>query len=100
MTTKRKTTKAICQEGINYLKTIVAKNSCIFQEIDLNNDVGNDAYIEFIVIEESTSFCIATQVMSGKSNRRKNHYSLGADKDHFDYWYNHNLPICGIVYDA
>lgn len=100
MTTKRKRTKAICQEGINYLKTIVESNNCIFQEIDLNNDVGNDAYIEFIINEESTSFCIAIQVKSGKSNKRKEHYSLKADKDHFEYWHNHNLPICGVVFNT
>lgn len=100
MTTKRKKTKSISREGINYLRAIVEGNNCIFQEIELENDVGNDAYIEFIVNEESTSFCIAVQVKSGTSSKRKKYYSLKSDKDHFEYWNNHNLPICGIVFDT
>ena len=101
MTTKRKTIKATSRAGINYVRNIVEAENCIFQEIDLENDIGNDAYIEFIQQEDATGCCIAVQIKSGASYMS----SLGdclilkADKNHFEYWKSHILPIGAIVFD-
>ncbi len=100
MTTKRKKEKAISREGINYVRGIVEKHNCIFQEIDLENDIGNDAYIEFIKGEEATGCCIAVQIKSGNSYAPKiSGYSFQADKNHFEYWKSHLLPIAAIIYN-
>lgn len=101
MPTKRKQTKATERAGINYVRTIVENHNCIFQEIDLGNDVGNDAYIEFIQGENATSCCIAVQIKSGASyiNPGKDGYVLKADKNHFEYWHSHILPIGAIVFN-
>ncbi|TCL63321.1 uncharacterized protein DUF4365 [Hydrogenispora ethanolica] len=99
MTTKRPVTKSTARKGVNYVRSIVDSYNCIFQEIDLENDVGNDAIIEFIKNEETTSLCIGVQIKAGNSNIHNDYYSLKADKEHFEYWKNHILPIIGIVYN-
>jgi len=46
MTTTRKRSQATSQEGGNFVRTLVEHRNCTFQEIDLQNDLGNDAYRE------------------------------------------------------
>lgn len=101
MTTKRKKSKATARTGIKYVRDIVESHNCVFQEIDLENDVGNDAYIEFIQEEDATGCCIAVQIKSGASYVSKNgdSFILKGDKEHFVYWDSHILPIGAVIYD-
>ncbi len=99
MSTKRKITNSTSKTGINWIKSLIEKNNDIFQEIDLENDVGNDAYIEFVINEETTGCCIASQIKTGKSYiNAKGEYFFQSDKEHFEYWSSHLLPICGLVH--
>jgi hypothetical protein len=82
------------------VREVVESCNCTFQEVNLENDIGNDAFIEFIKEEEATGCCIGAQIKSGDSyisSDRKTYY-LRADKDHFQYWKSHLLPIVGIVF--
>jgi hypothetical protein len=101
MTTKRLHTKATARMGVNFAKSVIETQNCIFQEVDLENDIGNDAYIEFIQGEDGTGCCIANQIKSGESYVAKsgNDFVLKSDRDHFEYWNSHVLPVAGIVYD-
>ncbi len=100
MSTKRKITNSTSKTGINWIKSLIEKNNDIFQEIDLENDVGNDAYIEFVINEETTGCCIASQIKTGKSYiNAKGEYFFQSDKEHFEYWSSHLLPICGLVHN-
>ncbi len=100
MSTKRKKTKAVSRVGINWIRSLVEKNNDIFQEIDLENDVGNDAYIEFVINEETTGCCIASQIKTGKSYiNASGEYFFQSDKEHFEYWSSHLLPVCGLVHN-
>lgn len=96
---RRPKAKATSRKGINHVRSVVEECNCSFQEITQDNDLGNDAYIEFIHDEEASSFCVAVQVKSGKSFLRKNYAVIPSDKRHFEYWRNHILPIAGIVHD-
>lgn len=40
MSTKRKKTKATSRAGINWIRFLIEKNNGIFQETDLENDIG------------------------------------------------------------
>lgn len=75
--------------------------NCTFTEVGLESDLGNDAYIEFIVGEEATGCCIGVQIKSGESyvSSDRRTYYLRGDKDHFVYWKSHILPIVGIVFN-
>lgn len=100
MPTQRKRTQATARQGVNFVRSIVEACNCIFQEVDAANDIGNDAYIEFITDESATGCCIAAQIKSGDSFRTaSNDYIIPADRDHFEYWASHTLPVAGIVYD-
>jgi hypothetical protein len=85
-------------KGINYISTIINNAGCIFNKVDGTNDVGIDGYIEFIDNKSTTGLCIGVQVKSGDSNINAGNANLKSDKEHFTYWKNHILPICGIVY--
>lgn len=100
MTTKRKWSKATSTLGVEFVRGLVGRHNCVYQGIDLDNDLGNDAYIEFVVEENATGCCIAAQIKSGKSYvlRQGELYAFSADRDHFQYWNSHTLPVVGIVF--
>lgn len=85
--------------GVKFTRDVVDNHNSIFQEVSLENDIGNDAYIEFVKDEEATGCCIFVQIKSGDSYVKPNgNYIFKADKDHFEYWVSHSLPIGCIVY--
>lgn len=45
MATRRKQSQATSRKGINFVRDIVEGQNSIFQEIELHNDLGNDAYV-------------------------------------------------------
>ncbi|MES2189784.1 MAG: DUF4365 domain-containing protein [Pseudomonadota bacterium] len=100
MTTKRKRTQATSRDGVNFVRRLVERQNSTFQEIDLHNDLGNDAYIEFVVEESATGCCIVLQIKSGVSYRRgADRYAFSADRDHFEYWTAHTLPVLAVIFD-
>lgn len=100
MSTKHKRTQSTSKKGVSYVRSVVEDNNCIFQEISLENDVGNDAYIEFIENEVAIGFAIWVQIKSGKSYVKPNgNHVLKADKEHFKYWHSHVMPVAAIVFD-
>jgi hypothetical protein len=100
MTTKRRLTQATSRFGINFVRTLVERQNCTFQEIDLQNDLGNDAYVEFVNEECATGCCVALQIKSGSSYRASGgRYSFQSDSDHFEYWASHTLPVLAIIVD-
>lgn len=100
MTTKRKRTQSTSRDGINFVRTLVERHNSTFQEIDLHNDLGNDAYVEFVVEENATGCCVALQIKSGRSYRvAPDKYAFQSDRDHFDYWASHTLPVLAVIFD-
>lgn len=100
MTMRRPLSQATSREGVNFVRSLVERANCIFHEIDLGNDLGIDAYLEFIVDENATGCCVAVQVKSGTSYRTATgRYALRTDPRHLAYWNSHTLPIFGIVFD-
>ena len=64
---KKQKTSAMERNGIEYVRSIVEKETCIFHEIALRNDFGNDAFVEIVDNEIVTGVSIALQIKSGKS---------------------------------
>ncbi len=97
---KRKRSQSTSRNGINFVRNIVERQNSTFQEIALHNDLGNDAYIEFVVEENSTGCCIALQIKSGTSYRTTSgQYAFQADREHFEYWASHTLPVLAVIFD-
>lgn len=100
MTTKRKFSQATSRDGINFVRRLVEHENSTFQEIDLHNDLGNDAYVEFVVEENATGCCVALQIKSGQSYRSASgRYSFQSDRNHFEYWASHTLPVLAVIFD-
>lgn len=100
MTTKRKRTQATSRDGINFVRRLVERQNSTFQEIDLHNDLGNDAYLEFVVEENATGCCVVLQIKSGRSYRSgSDRYCFQSDRDHFEYWASHTLPVLAVIFD-
>ncbi len=92
---KNSTTKI----GVNYVRSIVEKFNCIFQQIDTSNDIGIDAIMEIIKDEKPTCSFVAVQIKSGNSYYRKTGNLCKIPiKDHRSYWSKHPLPVYGIVF--
>lgn len=100
MTTKRKRSQATSRDGVNFVRGLVERQNSTLQEIDLHNDLGNDAYVEFVVEESATGCCVALQIKSGVSYRSgPDRYAFQSDRDHFVYWASHTLPILAVIFD-
>jgi hypothetical protein len=100
MTTKRKLSQSTSRDGINFVRSLVERQNSTFQEIDLHNDLGNDAYVEFVVEENATGCCVALQIKSGASYRAgSDRYAFQSDRDHFEYWASHTLPVLAVICD-
>ncbi|RZJ88779.1 MAG: DUF4365 domain-containing protein [Chryseobacterium sp.] len=87
-------------QGINYVQGVVNNAGCIFNKVDGTNDIGIDGYIEFIHKNSPTGLCIGIQVKAGNSNlsAKGSIITIKADRNHFEYWHNHILPIIAVVY--
>jgi hypothetical protein len=99
VTTKRLQSSGTASVGVHCVAKVTNEANCLFHEVDQKNDIGNDAFIEFIVEQTATGCCIATQIKSGSSYVRNGRFFFTSDEKHFKYWRNHFLPFCGFVYD-
>ncbi len=100
MTTRRLKSQGTSREGVNFVRTVVERQNCTFHEIDTQNDLGNDAYIELVVDENATGCCVAVQIKSGASYQAADgSFVFSSDRDHFEYWASHTLPVAAIIYN-
>lgn len=96
---KQRSNRNIETEAVNKTRTFFEKNSCVFQEVNLSNDYGKDAYVDFVEGGSVTGICFALQIKGGKSYRRGENYGITLDYDHAKIWRSSTVPIIGIVYD-
>jgi hypothetical protein len=85
-------------QGLIHVMKVVNDAGSIFTKIDGSNDIGLDGQIEIVRNGSATGFWIGVQIKSGDSNKLKSKIILKSDKEHFEYWQHHTLPIAGIVY--
>jgi hypothetical protein len=96
---KRPKSSGTSSTGVHHVAKITSAANCIFHPIAQENDLGLDAYIEFIVDQEATGCCIGVQIKSGESYVRRDQFTMPCTKSHNAYWRSHVLPIAGILYD-
>lgn len=84
--------------GVNACRTLFEKCGYIFQEVELGNDFGKDAYVDLVDGREVTGGCVALQIKSGESFRRRDGFGIPIE-DHYSVWRNSSIPVAGIVYD-
>lgn len=99
MPTKRPASTGTAHSGVHHIAKVICESNSIFHQIHQENDLGNDAFIEFILSESPIGCMIAAQIKSGDSYICNGKFVLPADAKHFEYWRSHPLPICRFVYD-
>jgi Domain of unknown function (DUF4365) len=83
----------------NAARTLFESCDFVFQEVNLANDYGKDAYVDTTEEGGLTGLCIGVQIKGGTSYRRPCGYGIPIDKAHEKVWRNSNVPIGGIVFD-
>lgn len=87
------------RDGVNTARLLFEHNDCRFQEIDQQQDVGKDVYVDLADKAGITPLCVALQIKSGLSYRTaKGDYVVPVDH-HADLWRRSTVPVFGIVHD-
>jgi hypothetical protein len=96
---KYKRTNVTAKTGVNFVRSLVESEGCLFHKIELENDLGIDAIIELAEREAPLHKRIAVQIKSGQS-----YYNTGSEEclipieNHREYWVNYELPVIGIIF--
>jgi hypothetical protein len=85
--------------GVNAARTFFEGHGCTFVEVDLGNDYGKDAYVDFGDGTSISPVCAALQIKSGASYRTKSGYQIPLDGHDVEMWRNSTVPVLGIVFD-
>ncbi|MBL7189358.1 MAG: DUF4365 domain-containing protein [Phycisphaerae bacterium] len=91
--------RKIERAAVNAARAFFEENDCVFQEVDLANDYGKDAYIDIVDRDVVTGTCVAAQIKGGDKYRRADGFAIPVDEDHFQIWRNSSMPVTGIVHD-
>jgi len=87
------------REGVNAAHSFFEHHGCTFQEIDQQQDIGKDAYVDLADHRGITPLCVALQIKAGSSYRTSNgDYAIPVD-GHADLWRRSTIPVFGIVHD-
>jgi hypothetical protein len=83
------------RDGVNTARLFFEHHACRFQEIDQQQDIGKDVYVDLA----DKARCVALQIKSGVSYRTcKGDYVVPVEH-HADLWRRSTVPVFGIVYD-
>jgi hypothetical protein len=87
------------RDGVNAARYFFEHHGCTFQEIDQQQDIGKDAYVDLADHQGITPLCVALQIKAGTSYRNvKGEYAIPVD-NHADLWRRSTVPVFGIVHD-
>lgn len=96
---KYKRTNVTAKTGVNFVRSLVESEGCLFHKIELENDLGIDAIIELVKGETPLHKRIAVQIKSGQS-----YYNPGSEEclipieNHREYWASYELPVIGVIF--
>jgi hypothetical protein len=94
-----KRSNVTAKTGVNFVRSLIEGQGCLFHKIEQENDLGIDALIELFKDERPLNKQIAAQIKSGQA-----YYSPGSEEclipvdNHRDYWSGYPLPVIGVVY--
>jgi Domain of unknown function (DUF4365) len=86
------------RDGVNTARLFFEHHRCRFQEVDQQQDIGKDAYVDLADKAGITPLCVALQIKSGVSYRTGNGYAIPVEH-HADLWRRSTVPVFGIVHD-
>jgi len=96
---KGRRNRSIERAGVRATQGVFEDAGYLFQEVDLGNDIGKDAYVDLAEDEVFVGQMIAIQVKSGEKYRRGENYTIPCTLDDLAVWLGSLVPIVGVVYD-
>lgn len=87
------------RDGVNRARLFFEHHACRFQEIDQQQDVGKDVYVDLADDDGITPLCVALQIKSGVSYRTSKGDYVVPVEHHADQWRRSTVPVFGIVHD-
>ena len=84
---------------MNTARLFFEHHACRFQEIDQQQDIGKDAYVDLADKAGITPLCVALQIKSGVSYRTNKSDYLVPVEHHANLWRRSTVPVFGIVHD-
>ena len=98
-TTRPSTSRITSRDGVNAAHSFFEHHGCRFQEIDQQQDIGKDAYVDLADKAGITPLCVALQIKAGASYRiGKGDYAIPVG-NHADLWRRSTVPVFAIVHD-
>jgi hypothetical protein len=91
--------RATSRDGVNTARLLFEHEKCRFLEVDQQQDIGKDVYVDLVDATGITPLCVALQVKSGVSYRTAHGDYLVPVDHHADLWRRSTVPVFGIVYD-
>lgn len=88
------------RRAVNAARTYFEEHDLVFQEIDLRNDVGNDAILDLARSGTDAGLSVALQIKGGKKYKRSIGHAIPIDKRLRKIWLNSSLPVYFIVRDV
>lgn len=92
-------TRITGRDGVNLARLFFEHHGCRFQEIDQQQDIGKDAYVDLADTAGITPLCVALQIKSGVSYRTSKGDYMVPVEHHADLWRRSTVPVFGIVHD-
>src|ERR1017187_9085855 len=96
---KMRKNRSIERDGVNAVRALFEGCGYVFQEVELGNDYGKDAYVDLVEEKQVTGLCVAMQIKSGEKYRRVDGYAIPIE-GHEEIWRHSTLPVAGVVHDA
>lgn len=87
------------RRGVNFARDVVERAGCLFKEVNLQHDFGQDATIMLVVEGKVLPREIALQIKSGSTYVNGPICRIPASTGHVEFWAEHDLVTLGVVYD-
>jgi hypothetical protein len=85
--------------GVNFVRSTVERAGCLFKEINLQHDFGQDATMVLVVDGQVRPREVAFQIKSGATYVAPTACRVPATAAHIYFWAEHDLVTVGVVYD-
>jgi hypothetical protein len=87
------------RDGVNLARLFFEHHNCRFQEIDQQQDIGKDAFVDLADSSGVTPLCVMLQIKAGAAYRTAKVDYVVPIRDHADLWRRSTVPVFGIVHD-
>lgn len=87
------------KQGVREVRAVFEDANLIFQEVDLGNDIGKDAYVDLSEGGRFRGAMVALQIKAGASYRDGANYQIPCNAHDRAVWSGSVVPVYGMVYD-